>query len=331
MKLSVNATSRSGCQAILLAALLTGFIGTASATSRIYLKLEDTEIASDGLPEAWKGWIASRSFGKGFRCLPADDTASPVQPVPVPQLSRTFQVVRPVDKASPLLAQAAIDGQVFPTLTAVYLREGETPGEGVRITLENVSIVSVRVSGSTLEPAEPAAAPGGGPMEEVAFAFDGAVFYYSGNDDKPQPEPPVVPPNETPQDEFADLDKDGLPDSYEKAHGLDLNANDADADLDKDGLTNREEFAAGSLPNDRRSRFGIDSIKLLSGKPGRGVVSFRTLPGRHYRLLGSPTGQKWFELTSLTTPDADEVAQQEIELPFNGLTQLLRIEVSMNP
>ncbi|KAB7627950.1 putative Ig domain-containing protein [Alkalilimnicola sp. S0819] len=48
----------------------------------------------------------------------------------------------------------------------------------------------------------------------------------------------------------ADDDNDGLPDTYETAHGLDpLDAADATADGDSDGLNNLEELAAGTDPN----------------------------------------------------------------------------------
>jgi hypothetical protein len=46
----------------------------------------------------------------------------------------------------------------------------------------------------------------------------------------------------------ADSDADGLPDLWERAHGLVVGTKDADLDPDKDGLTNLEEYAIGASP-----------------------------------------------------------------------------------
>ena len=46
-----------------------------------------------------------------------------------------------------------------------------------------------------------------------------------------------------------DADADGLPDQWERAHGLNPeDAEDINADPDKDGLVNRDEFALGLDP-----------------------------------------------------------------------------------
>ncbi len=45
-----------------------------------------------------------------------------------------------------------------------------------------------------------------------------------------------------------DTDGDGMPDRWEKAHGLDWRHRDARADADRDGVTNIREFRLGSDP-----------------------------------------------------------------------------------
>ena len=60
----------------------------------------------------------------------------------------------------------------------------------------------------------------------------------------------------------ADGDGDGLPFDWETANGLDpTNPADADRDNDGDSHSNRFEFLAGSNPNDRASRLGLDLLQ----------------------------------------------------------------------
>lgn len=47
---------------------------------------------------------------------------------------------------------------------------------------------------------------------------------------------------------FADADKDGLPDAWETAHGLNPSLDDRNSDLDADGLTNLQEYLLGADP-----------------------------------------------------------------------------------
>lgn len=293
---------RTGYQAILLAALASNIVQSASAAQQIYFQLEGSEIASDHLSETWEGWIAGRAFGQSY-------TQSSVG-TSVPTLDQDFHIVKRVDKATPLLARAMLEGRAFPKLTVVYLTAEESSEPPVKVELQNVAISSHRLSGDVDRL-----------TEDVAFTFDSAQFRYTpGTTGSPQD--PAVDE----LDPFGeDSNRDGLPDTYAKAYGL----NDSEGDLDGDGLTNGQELAAGSAPNDRHSRFGIEQITLLREKPGRGCIYFQTLPGREYRLMGSPTGQNWFELHRLHLPVGDEAGLQEIELSFSGLTQLLRVEVSL--
>ncbi len=55
MNFLVQTTRRTGYQAILLAALASGILHSASATQQIYFQLEGSEIASDHLPQSWEG------------------------------------------------------------------------------------------------------------------------------------------------------------------------------------------------------------------------------------------------------------------------------------
>jgi hypothetical protein len=50
-----------------------------------------------------------------------------------------------------------------------------------------------------------------------------------------------------------DGDKDGMPDLYEKEHGLNHRADDSHEDLDEDGFSNIVEFKSGTSPSDPTS------------------------------------------------------------------------------
>lgn len=52
---------------------------------------------------------------------------------------------------------------------------------------------------------------------------------------------------------FGDMDADGLPDSWELAHGLNISLNDRETDLDGDGLTNLREYILHTLPESEDS------------------------------------------------------------------------------
>lgn len=64
-----------------------------------------------------------------------------------------------------------------------------------------------------------------------------------------------------------DLDKDGLPDFWEKETGLDLKKDDADLDNDKDGLLNKDEFAhlTNPLKSDTDNDGFTDLIEIKNG------------------------------------------------------------------
>lgn len=72
-------------------------------------------------------------------------------------------------------------------------------------------------------------------------------------------------------DETWDSDGDGIPDEWEKAHGLDpFNAADAALDPDNDGFSNLEEFLAGTDPRDGKShppRFAFLRVRRIEVEP----------------------------------------------------------------
>jgi len=65
-------------------------------------------------------------------------------------------------------------------------------------------------------------------------------------------------------DSTYDGDKDGMPDLYEKEHGLNHRADDTKDDFDKDGFSNIVEFESGTSPSDASSFPAPDSELVVT-------------------------------------------------------------------
>src|SRR5207248_5293121 len=78
-----------------------------------------------------------------------------------------------------------------------------------------------------------------------------------------------------------DSDKDGIPDSWELAHGLNPNdPTDATRDADGDGMSNRDEYIAGTDPSDPTSYLRVDGSGISRGV----VLYFMAITNRAYSI-----------------------------------------------
>ncbi|MFO1482445.1 MAG: CARDB domain-containing protein [Verrucomicrobiaceae bacterium] len=87
---------------------------------------------------------------------------------------------------------------------------------------------------------------------------------------------------------FIDDDNDGLARAWEIANGLsDSNGSDAGADWDGDGFTNRQEFLAGTNPNDSNSFLKVGQFNVVQNGNGTSLtatISWPSVAGRLYAI-----------------------------------------------
>ena len=119
---------------------------------------------------------------------------------------------------------------------------------------------------------------------------------------------------------IVDADGDGLPDSFERAHGLDpLDPADAAFDTDGDGLTNLQEFRLGTDPTNPDTDgdgFSDGEEVLASTDPNDaddrpaspvGLVSLRILPVDPLIVFNTLTGSGEIQLSVEGTLESGKI------------------------
>ena len=108
---------------------------------------------------------------------------------------------------------------------------------------------------------------------------------------------------EQPKEEVVkiDADGDGMPDEYERKHGLDPAVDDRELDKDLDGFSNNEEFIAGTDPADPKSHPPyVDCLRLASSD----AVKETTLPFYFEKIQQLNGGRHRYYFRDLSKKDA---------------------------
>jgi hypothetical protein len=105
-----------------------------------------------------------------------------------------------------------------------------------------------------------------------------------------------------------DSDNDGIPDEYERQHGLIVGVNDAAADPDGDGMSNLDEYLSGTDPQDKDS---VLRVTLLDGGGGGAMINFTAMPNFPYTIQYRTNVESgaWQSLTNLAARPGTNVTQ----------------------
>lgn len=154
----------------------------------------------------------------------------------------------------------------------------------------------------------PASSPGGSLQRKDAAAYGNEPLNWFAASPTPGRANAAAP---------SDTDGDGIPDDWERTHGLDPeDPEDAVDDDDDDEWSNRDEYWAGTDPQDRLSRLHIDALVPLaggwemtfhSGADRTYSVDFSPLnaPGSWNSLTNLPPGAAGSRTAPLTLPEGD--------------------------
>ena len=195
--------------------------------------------------------------------------------------SAGFTFTKKLDKASPLLFRACAAATIYPE-AILDLRNANllpTPLRA-RLGFEGVKILS-HTTGGALGDANP--------TEVVEIGFTKVTYIYILADGSSS----LTDYNYTSLSgtmgtgTAADIDNDGMPDSWETTFNLSVGINDSAGDVDGDGLSNLNEYLLGTNPQSGTSFFQA-TLTPVSGSTTDYHLTWTSVAGKSYIVEWSP-------------------------------------------
>ena len=124
-----------------------------------------------------------------------------------------------------------------------------------------------------------------------------------------------------------DVDNDGLPDVWERAHGLVVGLDDSTSDPDGDGSDNRSEFRLGTNPQAAASAFRLE-VRRGNGA-GSDSLSFLATPGfRYFVERYDFSASAWASFKTIPVVPATRTIEVPLELAAVDGGGLFRVTAS---
>jgi type VI secretion system Hcp family effector len=250
-------------------ALLTGLAAAGS------LALSPALFADDPPFEAWI------RFGEDITGESADDGHrdwSDIRSFSATHDEDGFSITchRPIDKATPLLMAACVDGTTFPEVRIDVARHDN----GIRYDFWELSLRDVVITCCGQSSDNESTDTDPVPVESLTLSWKSArVTYRVFPDGSPSyPISRLI---------SADTDSDGLTDAYETEVGLNPSVSNRGIDSDNDGLSDSDECRLGTDPLDGSSFFLVTSTQT-DPATGELVLTWPSVPGEEYQIDYSP-------------------------------------------
>ncbi|HEX7859790.1 MAG TPA: type VI secretion system tube protein Hcp [Verrucomicrobiae bacterium] len=290
-------------------------VAASSQASQMYLYLEG--IPGEAQAARHAGWIRVNSFSFGLNRSPSNTVSfSPIE------LSKA------VDKSTPLLFQHCASGKHIKSGILDVIRTERTGIRFLQVKLKDVLVSSLQQGVQSLDNDDTGGISAPEPADIVTLSFSSTEWIYTqvGADGRALRNVNagwnLASNTGTGGTVPEDLDNDGMPDEFERTHGLKVEIADADEDADKDGMTNLEEFRAGTAPNSADAVFKVSGVRTSSGAA---TLSWNATSGKTYRLMGASSPNQPFEFIRFLTEE--EVAGGTVSIPAGAKFQFYVLDV----